>query len=119
MTTQEIANRLVTLCRKGEFDTAQNELFAKDAISIEPHETPDFAKETKGIDAIKAKGKKWDEGVEASYGNTISEPIVAGNSFACTMAMDIKLKGQDRFVMSELCVYKVKDGKIVSEEFFM
>jgi hypothetical protein len=119
MTTQEIANRLVTLCRTGDFDTAQKELFAQDAVSIEPFETPDFAKETTGLDAIEAKGRKWAEGLEASYGNTVSDPIVADNSFACTMVMDVKMKGHDRFVMSELCVYKVKDGKIVSEEFFM
>lgn len=119
MTTQEIANRLVTLCKKGEFDTAQKELFSEDAISIEPYETPDFAKETKGLAAIEAKGKKWEESVEASYGYTVSDPIVAGNSFACTLGMDIKMKGHDRMVVSELCVYNVKDGKIVSEEFFM
>ncbi len=37
MTTQEIANRLVELCQKGDFETAQKELFAEDAVSIEPH----------------------------------------------------------------------------------
>jgi hypothetical protein len=32
MNTKEIANRLVQLCREGEFDKAQNELFSKDAV---------------------------------------------------------------------------------------
>ena len=39
MTTQEIAGRLVALCRQGKFETAQKELFATDAISIEPYAT--------------------------------------------------------------------------------
>jgi len=37
MTTVDIANRLVELCRKGDFETALKQLFADDAVSIEPH----------------------------------------------------------------------------------
>ena len=119
MTTQEIANRLVELCSKGDYETAQNELFAQDCISIEPYGTPEFEKETKGLDAIKAKGKKWASMVEENYGGKVSQPLVTGNSFAVTMSMDIKMKGKERMNMTELCVYNVKDGKIVSEQFFM
>lgn len=35
------------------------------------------------------------------------------------MTMDCTMKGHPRVTVPELCVYKVKDGKIVSEEFFM
>ena len=119
MTTQEIANRLAELCSKGDYEAAQNELYAKDCISIEPHGTPDFEKETKGLAGIKAKGKKWESMVEESHGIKVSKPLVAPNSFALTMAMDITMKGQGRMNMTELCVYTVKDGKIVSEQFFM
>ena len=41
MSTQQIAARLAELCRQGEFEAAQKELFAKDAVSIEPRETPE------------------------------------------------------------------------------
>lgn len=119
MPTQAIANRLVELCSKGDFETAQNELFSNDCISIEPYSTPDFEKEVKGLDAIKAKGKKWESMVEENYGGNVSQPLIAGNAFAVTMSMDIKMKGKDRMSMTELCVYTVKDGKIVSEQFFM
>ncbi len=34
MTTKEIAGRLIELCRKWDFEAAQTELFADDAISI-------------------------------------------------------------------------------------
>jgi hypothetical protein len=59
MNTKEIASRLVELCRKGDWEKAQKELFAKDAVSIEPHGTPDFQKETKGLNAILENGNPW------------------------------------------------------------
>lgn len=119
MTTQDVANRLVELCSKGDFEGAQRELFANDCVSIEPHGTPDFEKETKGLDAIMRKGEKWNSMVEQYHGMKVSQPLVAGNSFAVTMFMDVTMKGQGRMAMTELCVYQLKDGKIISEQFFM
>jgi hypothetical protein len=119
MSTVEIANRLVELCRKGEFETAQKELFSDEAVSIEPHGTPDFEKETHGLDGILEKGKKWGEMVEEAHGMDVSEPLLADSSFAVTMMMDVTMKGGQRMKMTELCIYHVKDGKIVSEQFLM
>jgi len=119
MNTKEIANRLVELCRKGEFETAQRELFSPDVISIEPYATPDFEKETRGLPGIIEKGHKFEAKTEAIHSLHVSEPLVAGESFAIIMGLDITMKGQGRMNMSELCVYKVKDGKVISEEFIM
>lgn len=119
MTTQEIANRLVELCRKGDFGTAQSELFATDAMSIEAYSTPAFEKETRGMQAIKEKGERWNAMVQEVHGVTVSDPLVAGNSFACTLKMDVTMKEHGHVDMNELCVYEVKDGKIVSEQFHM
>lgn len=119
MTTQEIANRLVELCRKGDFETAQSELFADDALSIEQEASPAFEKETKGKAAIKEKGEKWNSMVEEMKGLSVSDPLLAGNSFAVTLNMNVVMKERGPMDMTELCVYKVKDGKIASEEFFM
>lgn len=117
MKTEEIAKRLVALCREAKWETAQTELFAADAVSIEPYETPAFAKETKGLPAIIEKGHKFEAMVEKMHSLKVSDPVVATNSFACTMTMDVTMKGQGRMNMSELCVYVLKDGKIVSEAF--
>jgi hypothetical protein len=119
MTTVEIANRLVELCQKGDFEGAQKELYADDAVSIEPHGTSDFAKEVKGLDAILEKGKKWSEMVEEYHEMKVSDPLLSDSSFALTMTMGVTMKGQGRMDMTELCIYHVKDGKIVSEQFFM
>ena len=119
MSTKEVADKLVAYCRKGDFNDAQAKLYADDAVSIEPQATPGFEKETKGLDAIKKKSEKFDSMVDTSHGIKISEPLVAGNTFAFTLEMDITMKGKGRMNMSELCVYHVKDGKIVREEFMM
>ena len=119
MTTQEIAQKLAAYCRKGEWENAQKELYAPDAVSIEPYATPHFEKETKGLKAILEKGKKFDSMVETMHSLEVSEPLVATNSIAFLMTMDVTMKGMDRMKMAEICVYEVEDGKIVQEEFFI
>ncbi|HEX5151370.1 MAG TPA: nuclear transport factor 2 family protein [Parafilimonas sp.] len=119
MTTKEVADRLVELCRKGDFEATQSELFADDVISIEPYSTPDFEKETKGKKAIKEKGEKWNGMVAAVHAIEVSDALVAANSFAVTMRLHVTMKEKGEMDMTELCVYQVKDGKIISEEFFM
>ena len=118
MATQEIAKRLADLCRQGQFEAAQKELFAEDAVSIEPQETPDFPKETKGLRAIIEKGHKFQSMVQQLHGCTTSAPLVAGNAIAFTLTMDVTMKGRGRVKLEELCAYEVKDGKVVSEQFF-
>ena len=119
MTTQQIAVRLAELCRQGQYETAQKELYADDAISIEPYASADFEKETKGLNAILEKGHKFDAMVEEAHGTTVSEPLVTGDVIAFTLGLDMTMKGRERGTMEELCVYHVKNGKIVSEQFFM
>lgn len=116
---REIADRLVALCRKGDFETAQKELFSSDAVSIEPYATSRFEKEARGLNAIFEKGRKFERLVEAMHTLEVSEPIVADHSFACTMRMDATFQGKGRVDMRELCVYEVKNGKIVSEQFHL
>jgi hypothetical protein len=119
MTTEQISRRLKELCDQGQFEHALKELFSPDAVSIEPRESPDFARETKGIDAILDKGKKWNEMVVEQHGFEISEPLIADDSFAMTMQIDVTMKGRGRMTHKELCVYEISGGKIVSERFLM
>ncbi len=119
MTTKEIAKKLKKYCEEGKFEEAQKELFSKDAVSIEPMAGGGFDKETRGLDAILKKGDKWQEMVSATHSIEISEPTIAGNTFSLSMRMDVTTKERGRTDMTELCVYQVKDGKIISEQFFM
>ena len=112
MTTHEVANRLVELCRQGKIEEAQQELFADNIVSIEG---PRVAE---GMDAIKEKSKLFMSMVEEFHGSVISEPLIAGKYFSLAWSMDATMKERGRMNMEEICVYKVENGKIVSEQFF-
>src|SRR5499425_2071848 len=108
MTTGQIASRLAELCRQGQFEAAQKELFAEDAVSIEPAATADFPKETKGLRAIIDKGHKFESMVEKVHGCTASAPLVAGNAIAFTLTMDVTMKGRGRISSRRSALTKSK-----------
>lgn len=119
MTTQEVANRFNELAQTGKWDTIQNELFAENAVSIEPaHGVAMGMTNAEGIDAIKKKGDAFGQMVEEMHGGYSNEPQIAGNHFAVAMGMDVTMKGAGRVKMDEIAVYGVKDGKIIKEQFF-
>lgn len=117
MTTQDVANRFNELAQSGQWDMIQNELYADNAVSIEPANSPGM-KTAEGMDAIKEKGKKFGEMTEEMHGGYSNEPQVAGSHFAVAMGMDVTMKGMGRMKMDEIAVYEVKEGKIVKEQFF-
>jgi hypothetical protein len=119
MKIEQIAKRLVELCREGRFEEAQTELYAGNAISIEPENLPPGALgNVQGLAAIKDKGIKFQAMIEEFHGMQVSEPIVAGNWFSATIVLDVTMKQFGRQLMSEVCVYHVRDGKIDREQFF-
>ncbi len=119
MTTKEVANRFMELSKEGKFDVIQDELFAADAESIEPPSGAEMGmSNAKGMEAIKEKGKKFNEMVEEMHGGYTGDPNIAGNHFSVAMGMDVTMKGAGRMNMDEIAVYEVKDGKIIKEQFF-
>jgi hypothetical protein len=117
MTTQEVANRFHELAQTGQWDKIQDELFADNAVSIEPPGSQGM-KSVEGISAIKQKGKQFGEMVEEMHGGYTSAPVVGGKFFSVAMGMDCTMKGMARQKMDEIALYEVKDGKIVKEQFF-
>jgi len=117
MTTKDVANRFNELAQTGQWEQIQNELFADNAVSIEPEHSQGM-RSAEGIEAIREKGKRFGEMVEEMHGGYSNEPQIAGNHFAVAMGMDVTMKGQGRGKMDEIAVYQVKDGKIVKEQFF-
>jgi len=116
MTTQDVANKFYEYMQKGEFPKIYEELYSQSATSEEAPGS-DWPK-ANGMKEIGEKGKKWNESVEAMHGGTTEKPVVAGNYFISRMTMDFTPKGGKRINMEEFGVYHVKDGKIVSEQFF-
>ena len=117
MTTQEVADRFNELAQSGQWNVIHDELYADNAVSVEPANSPGM-QSVEGMYAIREKGKYFGEMVEEMHGGYSNAPTVAGNHFAVGMGMDVTMKGKGRMKMEEIAVYEVKDGKIVKEQFF-
>jgi hypothetical protein len=119
MNVEQVARRLVELCREGRYTDAHEELYAPDAVNIEMDGMSEGPMgSVKGLDAIKQKGRAFGEMVEAVHSNEVSNPVIAGNWFSVAAVMDATMKGRGRVQMREICVYHVRDGKIDREQFF-
>ncbi|MEL7238804.1 MAG: nuclear transport factor 2 family protein [Planctomycetota bacterium] len=121
MTTQEIGNRLVELCRTGDFMTALTELYADDASQIEPMAMGPNGRETKGKDALIKMHEEFGKSTEV-HGVEVSDAWPHEDKFICTMKMDNTpsegpMAGK-RHTVEEACLYTVADGKITKVEFF-
>ncbi|MBV9303686.1 MAG: nuclear transport factor 2 family protein [Acidobacteriaceae bacterium] len=118
MTTQKVADTLVKLCSEGKFDEATKTLYSPDIVSIEAGAPPGQSRESKGLDAVLAKGEWWVSNHEV-HSSKVEGPLVAGSHFAVVFRLDVTFKPQSkRFQMEEVAIYKVANGKIVYEEFF-
>jgi len=118
VTTQEVADTLVELCSEGKFKEATEKLYAEDIVSLEAGAPPGQSRESKGLEAVLAKGQWWADNHEV-HSTIVEGPLVAGSHFAVTFKMDVTFKPQSRrFHLEEVAVYKVADGKVVYEQFF-
>ncbi len=116
MTTQQVADRLVELCRKGQIFEAQEELYGDDIACTEPSHSP--MPFTQGKTAVIEKGKMFASMIEERHGGAFGDPVVNGRFFCVPTTLDATMKGRGRQLLEELSMYEVKDGKIVAEQFF-
>ncbi|MGB3801769.1 MAG: nuclear transport factor 2 family protein [Lewinella sp.] len=114
MTIQQIADRLVELSRQQKSTEAYRELFAEDASSHEMPGVPDG--DMTGLDKLIAKSEAYDEGMTV-HSVTCTEPLVYENYFSVGMGIDVTKADGNRTQEHEMCVYQVRDGKIVDERF--
>ena len=116
MTTQEVANQLVQYCRTGQNAKAYDELFAPNAVALEPEGAP--MQRVEGLPALKDKSQHFQDSIQEVHANEVSDPMVADGHFCVRMMMDATFKGGGRMQFDELCLYKVEHGKITEEQFF-
>ncbi len=115
MTTQEVADGLVALCKQGKFDEASETYYSQDIVSIEPWGEP---RETHGMEGVRAKIDWWNQNMEV-HNAIVEGPWVNEPMFAVRYEIDVtnKMSGQ-RETMKEIAIYTVENGKIVNERFF-
>ena len=117
MNTEEVATRLVELCRNREWRKALDELYAKDIVSVEAHEMENMPAEMRGIDQVRGKTDWWEKNMEV-HSAKVSGPFVARDTFVVQFDIDVTDKAsKKRMQMSEVGIYTVKDGKVAREEF--
>ena len=118
MTTQEIGQRYVSLCQEGKFEACLDELFAKNAVSVEAAMPPGMDKTASGLDAIRAKGKGWGES-HIVHRAEVTGPFPNEDRFAVRFTFDVTDKPTGkRTTMDEVGLFTIEDGKITREEFF-
>lgn len=115
--TREVATRFNELAQQEKWFDIQEELFSENVRSIDPTNSP-YMGYAEGKAAVRKKGEDFVKGIEAFHGASTTVPVVGGNHFAVGREMDITVQGFGRIQMNEIMLYEVKDGQIVSEQFF-
>jgi len=114
-TIPEIAGRLSSLCDDRKFVEAYTELYADDAISIDPvYKNEPLT----GLHNLIERERQFLSNVEI-HDIKVSDANFAGSYFSVIISMHFTRKGQESVMLEELAVYKVENGKIVSQQFFI
>ena len=117
MTTQEIAERFDELARQEQWFEIQDEFFADNVRSVDPPDSPYFGC-AEGKDAVRKKGEDFVKKIKEVHKTYTTHPVVGGNHFAVGRNVDITVEGFGRITIDQVMLYEVKDGEIVSEQFF-
>ncbi|HET9431669.1 MAG TPA: nuclear transport factor 2 family protein [Chitinophagaceae bacterium] len=117
MTTQQVATRFNELAQQEKWFEIQDEFFADNVRSLDPPNSPYFGY-AEGKALVRKKGEEFVKKIEAVHGAHTTEPIVSGNHFAVGREIDITVQPFGRIQINQIMLYEVKDGQIVSEQFF-
>lgn len=119
MTTREIAEQLVSLCKQGQDQEVVNRFYADDIVSAEACDMGDKPREMRGLEAIRAKHEWWYSTFEPVESDTRGPFLHGEDQFAVYFSFTVKNRETgDILPMEEVAVYTVKDDKIVHEAFF-
>jgi uncharacterized protein YndB with AHSA1/START domain len=116
-TIHEVAIRFNQLAQQEKWFEIQEEFFADNVRSIDPPNSP-YMGYAEGKADVRKKGEDFVKQIEAFHGAHTTEPVIGGNYFAVGREIDITVKGHGRIQMKQIMLYEVKDGQIVTEQFF-
>ena len=113
MTTRQIAERLVTLCRAGQFVEAIRELYAPDVRQSENGAAPGT-----GRDQLAQACQGWLDS-RVLHGMELLGVHVADDSFVLELRYDLTPHAtNERLQWCEAAVYRVRDGRISDVRFY-
>lgn len=116
MNTEEIAKKIVELTRKQAWYDALD-LYDDNVVSVEASGMGGGSPETRGKEGVRGKVDWWVNSMDV-HSFDVHGPFVAHDRFVVQYDADVSdKKTKERHKMSEVGVYTVKNGKIVSEEF--
>src|SRR5438067_13756352 len=117
MSTEDVAMRLVELCKGSEWKKAVDDLYSKDIVSVEPREMAGLPAEMRGIDQVRGKND-WGEKKMEVNDSKVSGPFVAGDTLVVRFDIDPSDKNpKKRIKMSEEGFNPAKNEKIAKERF--
>jgi ketosteroid isomerase-like protein/uncharacterized protein YndB with AHSA1/START domain len=116
-TVHEVALRFSELAKEEKWFEIQDEFFENDVKSIEPADSPWF-KSAEGKAAVRQKGEDFIKRITEVHRTYTTEPVVGGNYFAVGREVDITVQELGRIQHKQVMLYEVKNGKIISEQFF-
>lgn len=117
LTVQEIVARYEELAKEEKWFEIQDELFAEQVTSTDPVNSPYFGY-AEGKAAVRKKGEDFVKKVTDFHGAYTTTPVVGGNHFAVGRGVDITVEGFGRIQIDQIMLYEVKNGQIISEQFF-
>ena len=120
MTTQQVADRYYELAQQQKWAEIQDELYGQDIVNKEPEHAAAMGIPTltAGLEAVKAKGEARRKLIENIHSQECSKPVTGGKFFSVSMGRDVTFIGKPRVKLDEIAVFEVRDGKIVTEQFF-
>jgi hypothetical protein len=120
-TVEDIANGIIDLCRRAQFDEALDRYYSPDIVSVESMALPVVGKEQRGRAAVQAKNDWWGANNEV-HGVDVAGPYLGtgrhANQFALQFVFDLTPKGRERFTFTEMALYTVEKGQVAREEFY-
>jgi len=117
LTIQEVAVRFNELAQQEKWFEIQDELFADDVRSLDPPNSPYF-KYAEGKAAVRKKGEEFVKRIQEFHRAYTTQPVIGGNHFAVGRGVEITVEGFGRIKIDQVMLYEVKDGQIISEQFF-
>jgi len=121
MTTKEIADQLVALCRAGRNLEAVDTLLSADVVSVEARGDETMPAQMSGRDVIRGKNQWWIANHKIHTAE-VKGPFPNGDRFTVIYNFVVTplagpMAGR-KVRMEEVALYTVSDGKITREEFF-